>query len=42
MGDRAVLIEGGRVAAEGGIDELLPKLDDTLPIDVRPRSRREG
>jgi molybdate transport system ATP-binding protein len=42
MGDRAVLIEGGRVCAEGSIDELLPKLDDTMPIDVRSGMSREA
>ena len=38
LGDRVVLIEGGRIKAQGGVDELLPpsmdKLDDSLRIVV--------
>jgi molybdate transport system ATP-binding protein len=35
MGDRVVLMDGGRVVATGDTDTLLPKLDDTLPLDLR-------
>jgi len=35
MGDRVVLMDGGRVVATGDTDTLLPKQDDTLPLDVR-------
>jgi molybdate transport system ATP-binding protein len=39
LADRVVLIEGGRIRAEGGVDELLPpstdKLDESLRIDTR-------
>jgi hypothetical protein len=35
MGDRVVLMDNGRVTATGAIDALLPKLDDTSPIDLR-------
>jgi molybdate transport system ATP-binding protein len=38
MGDHVVLLENGRVAKQGSVDEVLPKLDDTLPIDVRRKS----
>jgi molybdate transport system ATP-binding protein len=37
LGDHVVLLEHGKVAAEGTVDAVLPKLDDTLPIDVRRR-----
>jgi molybdate transport system ATP-binding protein len=37
LGDRVVLMHEGRVQGIGGVDELLPKQDDTLPIDVRRR-----
>ncbi len=39
IGSRVVLLEAGRVKAVGALDELLPKQDDTLPIDV---GRREA
>jgi molybdate transport system ATP-binding protein len=36
LGDRVVLLEGGRVKSQGGVDELLPPsgdhLDDSLPL----------
>lgn len=39
LGDRVLLIDGGRIRAAGGIDELLPpsgdKMDDSLPIATR-------
>jgi molybdate transport system ATP-binding protein len=39
LGDRVVLLDGGRVRAQGGIDELLPpsgdKMDDSLPHNLR-------
>ena len=39
LADRVVLIDGGRITAAGGVDELLPasldKLDDSLRVDVR-------
>ena len=39
LADRVVLIDGGRITASGGVDELLPasldKLDDSLRIHVR-------
>jgi molybdate transport system ATP-binding protein len=38
LGDHVVLLERGGVAAEGSVDAVLPKLEDTLPIDVRRRS----
>jgi len=38
MGDRVVLLDGGRVTATGDTESLLPKLDDTLPLDVRRRA----
>ena len=38
LGDHVVLLDHGKVAAEGTVDAVLPKLDDTLPIDVRRRS----
>jgi molybdate transport system ATP-binding protein len=37
LGDRVVLMEGGRVIRAGSVEELLPKLDDTLPIDLKRR-----
>src|SRR5258706_6713015 len=35
LGDRVILMEGGRVKGAGTIDALLPKQDDTLPIDLK-------
>jgi molybdate transport system ATP-binding protein len=35
LGDRVVLMDGGRITATGDTDTLLPKQDDTLPLDVR-------
>jgi len=39
LADRVVLIEGGRITASGGVDELLPAsrdmLDDSLRIHTR-------
>jgi molybdate transport system ATP-binding protein len=35
MGDRVVLMDAGRVTATGSPDALLPKLDDTGPVDLR-------
>jgi molybdate transport system ATP-binding protein len=39
LADRVVLVEGGRVRGVGSVAELLPQLDDSMPIDtVRRRS----
>jgi molybdate transport system ATP-binding protein len=35
MGDRVVMMEGGRVKGVGAIEEWLPRQEDTMPIDVR-------
>ena len=41
IGDRVVLLAGGRVSAVGDVDTLLPKLDDTMPIRVSPGDQED-
>jgi molybdate transport system ATP-binding protein len=39
LGDRVILLDGGTIRAQGGVDDLLPpsgdKMDDSLPITTR-------
>jgi molybdate transport system ATP-binding protein len=37
LGDHVVLMEQGRVMATGSVEDLLPRQEDTMPIDVRQR-----
>jgi molybdate transport system ATP-binding protein len=34
IGDRVVLIEAGRVSRIGGVDDVLPKMDDSMPVRI--------